>query len=220
MSEEPRALCCRSAPEDDSQNDQNDEEAGPAESQNSSSSFPQAHTGLSLDMENALLIEEVDGVEHTVVVPSVSIGTVCVVHREARGRMKEVKKFALPNTFYAYPKDATDEMKEKIASKMQVVVDNFSLQNYETTIMRFGLPFAVAEVCSISCGYNMTPKRMMAVAAASTNTKGKKRKPVSSSDSSESSESESSDADDVIEEKEEATERSTRAAKRSKQARH
>lgn len=145
-----------------------------------------SHTGLSQDMERAVIInEDENGVEQALVVPSLSYGTVCVVHRDAHRKMKIVKPFAVQNTFYAFPKDADEEMKAKINTKIEAVVQNFTLQNYDTKVVRFGLPFAVEEVCNISAGYNMTPKRMVAVAQASVASKGKKRKHQSSSESSE-----------------------------------
>jgi len=222
MSQETRALRHRrsvsirgdSSINNSQKSDMDMEEAGAPESQNSQPSQSQ-HTGLSLDMEKCYVMETVDDVERAVMVPSLSIGTVCVVHREARGRMKEVKPFALPNTFFAYPKDATTDMKEKISNKIQVVADNFSIQSYKTDIVRFGLPFAVSEVCSISSGYNMTPKRMIAVAASATNARRKKRKLQDSSSNSSDNESKM-DLDDTIEEDQAPAKSSSRATRRSK----
>lgn len=111
-----------------------------------------------------------------------SKGIVCVVKRpSAISKKKDIKTYALQNTFYAYPLDATNETRDKILSKIKEVSDNFEFQKYETKICEFELPFEVEEICKISTGYSTVPKRHK----IKNNTGKRKRAKISSSSSEE-----------------------------------
>jgi hypothetical protein len=88
-----------------------------------------------------------------------SIGTVCVVSRPSTNKNNNIKSYALQNTFYAYPADASPDTKKTISGKIKEITDNFEFQKYDFKVYEFELPFEVEEVCRISGGYGMTPKR-------------------------------------------------------------
>lgn len=121
--------------------------------------------------------------------PFKSFGTVCVVKRPSTiNKKKNIKVYALQNTFYAYPIDATPEVKSEINEKIKQVSDDFEFQKYETEVYEFGLPFEVEEVCKISAGYGTAPKRHKIASNK------RKRTKVDTSSSSES-EDEQEEAD-------------------------
>ena len=92
-----------------------------------------------------------------------SIGIVCTVNRSSTNRrQKDIKPFALQKTFYAYPKDITQEKKDKIKKKIEADIADFKCQQYNVELHTFGLPFAVDEICCISAGYNLTAKMFRA----------------------------------------------------------
>ena len=133
--------------------------------------------------------------------PMVSIksyGTVAVVKRPAPGKKNNIKLNALQNTFYAFPLDASVETKQAIAKKIEEVTDNFEFQKYEVEVYEFGLPFEVEEVCRITAGYGMTPKRHK----IPKDTTGKRKRDNDSSSEEDDNENEDND-EDVVEIKEE-----------------
>ncbi len=116
-----------------------------------------------------------------------SIGTVCVIYRPSSNRkQKVIKKFALQKTFYAYPRNATTEQKNKIETRIQNDMADFVLQGYEIQTHTFDLPFEVEEICCVSRGYNLLPKILKAPRVPAT--VGAKRKTHTSSSSSTESE--------------------------------
>jgi hypothetical protein len=88
-----------------------------------------------------------------------SFGTVCVVSRPSTNKKNNIKSYALQNTFYAYPADASPDTKKTVSDKIKEIADNFEFQKYDIKVYEFELPFEVEEVCRISGGYGMTPKR-------------------------------------------------------------
>jgi hypothetical protein len=93
-----------------------------------------------------------------------SIGVVCTMSRRSTNkRQKDIKPFALQKTFYACPKIVSEEQKEKLKARIEKDIADFKFQKYTVTIHRFGLPFAVEEICCISEGYNLAPKILKAV---------------------------------------------------------
>jgi hypothetical protein len=110
-----------------------------------------------------------------------SFASVCVVKRPSDNKKKDIKLYALQNTFYAYPIDTSADVKTDIHAKINEVSVNFDFQKYETEIYEFGLPFEVEEVCKISAGYGTAPKKHKIAA-----TPGAKRKKAASSSSSSS----------------------------------
>jgi len=122
---------------------------------------------------------------------TLSIGTVCVMQRSSSNKkQKVIKKFAMQKTFYAYPKNATTEQKNKVETRIQNDVADFILQGYEVHTHKFGLPFEVEEICCVSRGYNLLPKILKAARVV-----GAKRKTVSSSSSEES---DKDDCDEIM----------------------
>jgi hypothetical protein len=118
------------------------------------------HTGLSQGFENWGLDE------NTVVVSderATSFATVCVAHRAStHKKQKEVKPFVLQNTFYAFPKDISEQDKEAIDTKIKEIVADFETQHYIVERKTFGLPFEAHAICRITPGYNMTAKKVKA----------------------------------------------------------
>lgn len=123
-------------------------------------------TGLSQDFE--FLFNERTDDKETVGIPidaslAQSIGVVAVVKRDdVHRKQKKVESYALWRTFYAYPKDASDEMIKSIREKMEEELGDFRLQNYTVETYKFGLPFAVGKVGRISAGYTGKPKMLKA----------------------------------------------------------
>jgi hypothetical protein len=92
-----------------------------------------------------------------------SIGVVAVVNRNVEHKkQKKVEPYALQRTFYAYPKDANEEMIRRVRDKMEEELADFRLQNYTVEIYKFGLPFVVEKVGNISSGYTGKPKMLKA----------------------------------------------------------
>jgi hypothetical protein len=123
-------------------------------------------TGLSQDFE--FLFNERTDDKETIGIPidtslAQSIGVVAVVKRDdVHKKQKKVESYALWRTFYAYPKDASDEMIASIREKMEEELADFRLQNYTVETYKFGLPFAVGKVGRISTGYTGKPKMLKA----------------------------------------------------------
>lgn len=149
--------------------------AASAAAVSSAPNVPEEITGsLSVDSEVAL-----------------SIGIVCVMRRPSSNRkQKVIKKFALQKTFYAYPKNATTEQKNRIETRIQDDIGDFALQGYEVETYKFGLPFEVEEICCVSRGYNLLPKILKAPRV------GAKRRAASSSSSEESDINDNDDLDE------------------------
>ncbi len=118
--------------------------------------------------------------------PILSWGKVCVVKRPStHTKQKEVKLYALQNTFFAYPVDTDAETASEIDSKIQRVAQNFEIQRYETEIMTFGLPFEVEAIGCFTDGHGNMAKKFTIASSPSK----RKRGTVSSSSSSAGSSS-------------------------------
>lgn len=126
----------------------------------------QSATGLSQDF--AFMFSESTDAVATAGLPidsslTQSIGVVAVVKRDVvHKKQKKVDPYALQRTFYAYPKDANEEMIRSIRDKMDEELADFRLQNYTVDTYKFGLPFAVEKVGRISAGYTGKPKMLKA----------------------------------------------------------
>lgn len=137
-------------------------------------------TGMSQDFFEALNMSE-EELENTRTLDegselAQSIGVVCVVSRpSANKRQKNIKPFALQKTFYAYPKSASQEQKNKIKGRIETDIGDYRCQQYDIKIHTFGLPFPVEEICCVSAGYNLTAKMFRAI---KTEDEPKKRKRV------------------------------------------
>ena len=132
-----------------------------------------------------------------------SHGTVCVVKRPStHSRQKEIKRYALQNTFYAYPPNVDTKIKDQIRDNINGIVDNFKFQKYDTEIMTFGLPFEVEDVCRVTTLCGLTPKRLV----LPTN----KRKRNGGSDDEEDG---GDDDEDIVDEEEEDTRAKTKKKK-------
>jgi hypothetical protein len=124
-----------------------------------------------------------------------SIGVVCTLSRPSTNkRQKDIKPFALQKTFYAFPKSITEEQKEKMKARIEKDVADFKFQKYKVEIHRFGLPFAVDEICCVSEGYNLTPKILKAALPPSE----KKKRKRARKNASEDEESDPIDDDEPI----------------------
>ncbi len=131
-----------------------------------------------------------------------SIGVVCTLSRPSTNkRQKEIKPFALQKTFYAFPKTITEEQKEKIKVRIEKDIVDFKVQKYNVSIERFGLPFAVDEICCVSEGYNLTPKIYKAVLPDKPEPAPAKKDKKRKRGCKDESESEESDEDAELEEK-------------------
>jgi archaellin len=118
------------------------------------------HTGLSQGFENW----DID--DDTVVVSEEKakcFATVCIVHRSTtHKKQKQVKPYALQNTFFAFPKDINEQDKKLIDEKIRDIVVDFETQKYTVERKTFGLPFEVEGICRVTPGYNMTAKKVKA----------------------------------------------------------
>ena len=123
------------------------------------------------------------------------MGTVCVVWRPSTNKRDNIEAYALQNTFYAYPIDATEETKKDIEARNKKITDDFEFQKYNLEVFEFDLPFKVGNICRISSRCGMTPKRHK------TATAGGKRKRTKDDDDSSSSGSSLSDAEEDVETK-------------------
>lgn len=125
-------------------------------------------TGMSQDFFAALNMSE-EELENTRTLDegselAQSIGIVCVVSRPSTNkRQKNIKPFALQKTFYAYPKSASEEQKNKIKGRIETDIGDYRCQQYDIKIHTFGLPFPVEEICCVSAGYNLTAKMFRAI---------------------------------------------------------
>jgi hypothetical protein len=121
----------------------------------------QSATGLSQDFQ-FMFTESTDAIP-TVGIPidsnlAKSIGVVAVVNRNVvHKKQKKVEPYALQRTFYAYPKNADEEIIRKIRDRIEEELADFRLQNYTVEIYKFGLPFEVEKV-----GYTGKPKMLKA----------------------------------------------------------
>lgn len=114
-----------------------------------------------------------------------SYGTVCVVKRPSENMKDNIEAYAIQNTFYAYPLDATKQMKDDIRERNKKITDDFEFQKYEMEIYEFGLPFEVGMVCRISSRCGMTPKRHKIATSGAKRKRGTGDSSASSSDADE-----------------------------------
>ena len=117
-----------------------------------------AHTGLSQGFENWDIDDDAVMVSEE---KAKSFATVCIVHRSTtHKKQKQVKPYALQNTFFAFPKDISDADKKVIDEKIRDIVVDFETQKYTIERKTFGLPFELEGICRITPGYNMTAKKV------------------------------------------------------------
>jgi hypothetical protein len=152
-----------------SYSDDKDEEyeppaAGAKKESQESQESQKSGTGMSQDFFAVLKLE---GDDVSCLSPSSavaqSIGVVCMASRPSTNKkQKDIKKFALQKTFYAFPKDCKPDIKNKIQERIDNDIADFRFQKYDVSIHRFGLPFEVEEVCCVSRGYSLLPKILKA----------------------------------------------------------
>ena len=149
-----------------------------SESQESQGQSQRSATGMSQDFFSALNMNDDNLPEiSSQSDAALSVGIVCVMDRPTTNKkQKDIKKFALQKTFYAFPKDCNPEIKAKIQQRIENDIADFKLQKYNVSIHRFGLPFDVEEVCCVSGGYNLVPKILRAPRQPSPPSSSAKRK--------------------------------------------
>lgn len=170
-----------------SESDGDSQKAGfPYNSDSQSQSQSQfSPSGVSQDFFKALDFTEAEKVPalEEDSVAALSVGIVPVLSRPSTNkRQKEIKPFALQKCFFACPKNMSEEQKEKIKEKIDKDIMDFKFQKYKVELHRFGLPFAVEEICCISAGYNLVPKILKAPASSEEAKTNKKRRRGTSDD--------------------------------------
>lgn len=138
----------------------------------------QSETGVSQDFFDVLNMndDDVPGLSSQSEA-ALSVGFVCVVSRPTTNKkQKDIKKFALQKTFYAFPKNCSQEIKNKMQERIENDIADFRIQQYDVSIHRFGLPFEVEEVCCVSRGYTLLPKILKAPRPPSPPSSSTKRK--------------------------------------------
>lgn len=152
---------------DDEDNERQPESFSESQEATCKSESQVSHSGFSQDFFDMLNLSAADDNSVSTLATSSeiasSIGVVCVVSRPTNNKkQKDIKKFALQKTFYAYPKNCDTSVKDKIEERIKNDIADFKFQKYNVETYRFGLPFEVEEVCCVSRGYNLLPKILKA----------------------------------------------------------